>query len=94
MRKLNSPKIPIKVIDNFFESPQLWRHFALKQQFHHDEIPKFPGQHSNLLDELDTGLFHLLAGKLIQHLPGFSNFKFLETGFRLVDASYGRGWMH
>lgn len=94
MRKLNSSRIPIKVIDNFFESPQLWRHFALKQQFHHDEISNFPGQYSKLLGELDTSLFHSLASRLIQHLPGFSNFQFLETSFRLADASYGRGWIH
>ncbi len=94
MRKLNSSKIPIKVIDNFFESPKLWRHFALKQEFYNDEISNFPGQHSKLLEELDTELFHSLASKLIKHLPGYSNFQFLETSFRLADASYGRGWIH
>lgn len=94
MKKFNLPNIPIKVIDNFFESPQLWRHFALKQEFYNDEISNFPGQYSKLLGELDTELFHSLAGRLIRHLPGFANFQLLETSFRLADASYGRGWIH
>jgi hypothetical protein len=94
MKKQLSNNIPTKIIDNFLEAPELWRYFALKQDFYSDETPMFPGQYSKPLNELNLNLFHSLASKLIQHLQGFTHFQRLETSFRIADESYGDGWIH
>lgn len=93
MKRLAS-QIPIKVIDNFLEAPELWRRFALKQEFYSDYLSNFPGKYTKQLTEINPNLFHSLAGKLMQHLQGYTHFQELEISFRLADASYGAGWIH
>ena len=93
MKRLNS-QLPIKVIDNFLEAPELWRQFALKQEFYSDQLSTFPGEYTKQLIEINSNLFHSLAGKLIQHLQGYTYFQELEISFRTTDASYGKGWIH
>jgi hypothetical protein len=91
MRKL---KQPIKVIDNFFESPDLWRIFALKQQYSRDETSTWPGVRSATLNELDMELFNSLASKLMLHIHDKNNFLHLKVNFTSVDGSFGSGWLH
>lgn len=89
------PKLPIKVIDDFFEIPAVWRHFALKQEFTAD--PKYhtwPGIRTKPINELNEPTFHSFAEKLIAHLPGFYAFQTLQVNFASVDSSYGQGWVH
>ena len=92
MKKIH--RVPIKVIDNFFESPQMWRYFALKQEFSTDSTANFPGQKTKLLSELNVSMFHSVAEKLIRHMVGYTGFEHLELSFRIADASYGTGWIH
>lgn len=94
MKKIRPNNIPIKVIDNFLESPQLWRYFALKQEFFVDEVATFPGKYSKLLQEINVNLFHSIADKLIQHLQGYNSFQDLQIAFRMADKSFGEGWIH
>lgn len=87
--------LPIKVIDDFFEIPSLWRHFALKQEYSRDSrYSTWPGVRTDTLDRLDVNLFHSLAGKIMYHLPQFKYFKNLQVNFSLVDETHGRGWIH
>jgi hypothetical protein len=93
-KQLLSDMIPIKIIDNFLEAPQIWRTFALKQEYFVDEISNFPGEYSKTLNEINSELFHSIAKKLIQNLQGYSHFKELLINFRIADGSYGTGWIH
>lgn len=85
---------PIKVIDNFFESADLWRHFALKQQYERDTASTWPGIRTAAINDLNETLFHSLANKLISHIHAKTSFLHLKTNFALVDKSYNLGWIH
>ena len=93
MKHVSIPQ-PIKVIDNFFESASLWRHYALKQEYFPDEYKTWPGVRTKPINELNEQLFHSLATKLISHIHAKQNFLHLKSNFALVDSSYGKGWIH
>jgi hypothetical protein len=88
------PYTPIKVIDTVLESPELWREFALSQEYHREDSSPWPGQKSNLLSEINPDLFSSFARKLITHCHGGSGFSHLEVSFSLVDETYKEGWLH
>jgi hypothetical protein len=93
MRKVHL--LPTKVVDDFFEIPSVWRHFALKQTFGRDpQYATWAGERTNTLDMLDIKVFHSFASKLITHIPGCNYFKSLQANFALVDETYGQGWIH
>jgi len=87
-------KQPIKVIDNFFEAPDVWRHYALKQDFSSDANSTWPGVRTSTLDVLSATVFNSFASSIMKHLHGKQFFSLLKVNFALVDASYGIGWMH
>lgn len=91
MRKLNQP---IKVIDNIFEAPELWRHYGLKQEYTKDENSTWPGTRTTTLDQPDMSLFNSMASTLMKHMHDKKYFSFLKINFASVDSSYNIGWMH
>jgi hypothetical protein len=88
------PYTPIKVIDTFLESPDLWREYALNQEYYRDELAPYPGLRTRALNELNPELFASLARKLIKHCHGAREFPYLEITFALVDETFGTGWIH
>lgn len=74
---------PLKIIDNFFEAPSLWRHYGLKQEYDKD-LSQYPGLRSKPIDELNVSLFHQLASKLIIHATNSSSFDRLKAQFSLT----------
>lgn len=88
------PYTPIKVIDLFLESPDLWREYALKQEFYRDQFAPYPGLRTRPLNELNPDLFASLARKLVKHCHGAREFPHLEITFSLVDETFGTGWIH
>ncbi len=87
-------KQPIKVIDNFFESPDLWRFYALKQAYTRDDQSTWPGLRTAPLNEISMPLFGSLASNLIKHIHGKTFFSHLKVNFASVDGSYNLGWLH
>jgi hypothetical protein len=87
-------KQPIKVIDNFFEAPDVWRHYALKQEFTKDSTSTWPGTRTASLDVLSMPLFNAFASNLIKHIHDRTFFSLLKVNFALVDETYNIGWMH
>jgi hypothetical protein len=85
---------PIKVVDNFFEAPDLWRHYALKQSFSKDEKSTWPGVRTTTLDQLNLDLFNKFASLLITHVHDKNSFSLLKINFASVDGSYNLGWLH
>ena len=71
---LSNTKQQLKIIDNFLESPGLWRSFALQQEYIKDQSG-YPGRKSKTLDELNNNIFHSLAEKIIPHVNGKENFQ-------------------
>jgi len=67
------PYTPIKVIDTFLESPELWNHYVSKQDFKNNK--------TEILSTLSPDLFSSLANKLIKHCHGCTGFQHLEIWF-------------
>jgi len=90
------PYLPTMVIDNFYDEPDLWRDFALSQEFFKGERGSWPGLRTKLLHEIDKDIFHVVMRKLLIILNqyGFSRFDELQTAFQYIDETYGRGWVH
>ena len=86
--------IPTKIIDNFFESPSLWRNFALNQEYTLPTNGTWPGKRTDFLNTLDEESFDLLAKNLLKVLPQYRGFSSLWASFHLIDESYGNGWVH
>ena len=86
--------LPTKIIDNFFETPSLWRKLALLQQFETAKNSTYPGKRTDFLNNIDHESFEVLAKGLLQHLPMFRGFTDLWASFHLIDETYGNGWIH
>lgn len=71
---------PIKVVDDFLEAPEIWREYALKQEYIKDQSG-YPGVKSKTLDELNINTFHTLAGKTMLHMNEKKSFQRLKVNF-------------
>jgi len=91
-----NPFLPTMVFDNFYEDPDLWRSYALSQEFYKGNRGSWPGVRSEYLHKLDRPLFDLFSAKIMMILKdyGFTQFHELQTTFQLIDETYGRGWVH
>lgn len=88
------PYLPLRVIEDFFEVPKLWRSFALEQEYYPPEFDVFPGQRTKTLDELDKDAFYSFARTLQRNIPRCSGFHHLSARFHSVDETYIKGWIH
>ena len=77
---------PIKVIDNFFENPQLVVNHADKQDYVDQDNSLFLGTRSNSLDVINHDMFEKLLGKLIQHVVGKDQFTFLHCEYQNINS--------
>lgn len=77
---------PIKIVDEFLETPLLWRHFALKQSYEKDQS-WHPGKKTLPLDQLNISLFHQLAAKIIVHVTGKNRFERLKIQFAFTTEN-------
>jgi len=90
------PFFPTIIVDDFYEDPDLMREYALEQEFFKGNRGSWPGVRTKLLHELNEELFDIVSKKIMFVLRkyGFREFAELQTGFQLVDETYGRGWVH
>jgi hypothetical protein len=90
------PYFPTIVVDEFYEDPDLWREFALDQTFFKGDRGNWPGLRTDLLHLINRDLFEVTLKKLLFVLKqyGITKVSSLETGFQLIDETYGRGWVH
>lgn len=88
-------RLPLTVVDNFFETPTLVRNFALQQEFFKGDRGNWPGIRTKFLDELDINFFNTFHDKLLNYIPrNYKGFQHLEATFQLIDETYKRGWVH
>jgi hypothetical protein len=90
------PFFPTIIIDNFYDDPDLWREYALEQEFFKGNRGSWPGVRTKLLHEMNEELFDIVCKKIMFVLRpyGFKEFDELQTAFQMIDESYGRGWVH
>lgn len=67
----------IKIIDDFFEIPDLWREFGMSLDYQEVDRGLFL---SNSINEIDSNVFHSLAKKISKHY-NHSDFIFFESKF-------------
>ena len=94
MVRADRPHIPTTVIDNFFETPSLWRDFALAQEYYKGERGTWPGIRTSMLSELSSELYEILEIRLLEQLPMFTGLSKVESTFQLIDETWGKGWVH
>ena len=88
-------RLPLTVVDNFFETPTLVRNFALQQEFFKGDRGNWPGIRTNFIEDLDIDLFNAIHDKLLNYIPrNYKGFQHLEATFQLIDETYGEGWVH
>ena len=88
-------RLPLTVVDNFFETPTLVRNFALQQEFFKGDRGNWPGIRTKFLDELDINFINTIHDKLLNYIPrNYKGFQHLEATFQLIDETYKRGWVH
>lgn len=92
--RLHNPYIPTVIIDDFFETPDMVRSFALQQEFFKGTRGHWPGVRSDFLDNISKELFDLVTFKILKVLPQFKKFEKFESTFHLSGKNYVRGWVH
>ena len=60
-------RLPLTVVDNFFETPTLVRNFALQQEFFKGDRGNWPGIRTKFLDELDINFFNTFHEHMFYH---------------------------
>ena len=75
-----------KIVDNFLELPGMWRIFALQQEYIKD-YSGYPGKKTKTLDELNDGMFHSLAEKIVLHVNKKTNFQRLKIQFAYTELN-------
>lgn len=90
------PYLPTIVVDNFYENPDLIRDWALSQEFFKGNRGSWPGLRTELLHTLNPALFNLTLKKLLFVLQdyGYREILDMQTGFQIIDGSWGTGWVH
>jgi len=90
------PFLPTMVIDDFYESPDLVRDWALSQEFFKGERGSWPGLRTELLHVSNPELFNLTLKKLLFVLKdyGYTEILDMQTGFQIIEGSWGTGWVH
>ena len=92
---MRSIHLPTMVVDNFFESPDVVREFALGLEYHKAETNRWPGERSLQLSEIAPVLFKRTLWKIINLIISDENYKFdARMSFQLVDKSWDTGWVH
>ena len=88
--------IPISVVDNFLENPDIVRDFALKLPYENSQ-GHFPGKRSTRIDLADKEFEKILSQKMFSLF--FDLFKEnlswnIEGSFQLISENYEKGWVH
>ena len=61
-------RLPLTVVDNFFETPTLVRNFALQQEFFKGDRGNWPGIRTNFIEDLDIDLFNSIHDKILSFI--------------------------
>jgi hypothetical protein len=87
--------IPTTIIDNFFESPELIRNYALSLDFSKDS-GNYPGVRTDKLNDINGNLFRLIVNKVYSVFFGVNDTVKItgNVSFQLINDYFENGWFH
>lgn len=90
--------IPVTIIDDFFEDPNLIRSFALEQEFKLAEDLKWPGFRTACISTLNIELFDHINKRFLLSFYDEESVKGIQIGtsacFQSVPSNMVGGWVH
>lgn len=87
--------IPLTVVDNFLDNPNMMRELALSLPYHKDPEGKWPGVRSDSLHVIDNDIFDLLTKKFFSLYFDVETIGWkVDAKFQKVGKEYGQGWAH
>lgn len=89
-------KIPVLVVDDFFEDPYAIRDYALSLKYNKTD-GVYPGVRSELLNEVNPVFFNDFSLRLFSLLFDFRVHGaggYVEACFQLITEDYQEGWVH
>jgi hypothetical protein len=89
--------IPITIIDDFFENPNMVLDLANSLTYEKDKQGRWPGKRSELLHIVAPDFFHDFCGKMfaVYYNVHDTNIQWnVRMNFQKIDNSYKEGWVH
>lgn len=87
--------IPLTVVDNFLDNPDMMRELAMTLSYSKDPNGEWPGVRSDSLYNIDQEIFDLLTKKFFSLFFDIKNIGWrVEARFQKVSKEYGSGWAH
>lgn len=89
-------KIPVMIVDDFFDNPDQIRDYALSLDFKKTS-GSYPGLRTELIDTLNFDLFNTLGRKIFSLLYDFNVHNaggHLQACFQVIDKNCEEGWVH
>jgi len=88
--------IPISIVDNFLENPDIVRDFALALPYENSQ-GHFPGKRSTRIDLADKEFEKIISEKMFSLF--FDLFReelswIIEGSFQLISENFEKGWVH
>jgi hypothetical protein len=95
LKKINMHIIPVTILDNFLDNPDMMRKLALDLPYHKDPEGKWPGLRSDPLHTIDNDVFDLFTKKYFSLFFDIESIAWsVDARFQKIGKEYGRGWAH
>jgi len=89
--------IPITVIDDFFENPDMVVNLANSLTYKSDEEKRWPGKRSDFLHIVAPDFFDIFCKKMFAVYYDINDPNIrcnVKMNFQKIDSSYKEGWVH
>jgi hypothetical protein len=94
MTRIVKPPFPTVIVDNFFETPEAIRSWALTFEFFKGNRGNWSGLRSEILNINHVDFHHLVCRKLIPHIPNYNFFEYFDCSFHICKERDIGGWVH
>lgn len=95
---------PITIVDDFLGNPDMFREFALKQEFHKSKFGNFPGKRTRPLHELNGDMYNYFNAKIMSifydlnveeiNWTSITSFDLMQPYTSDGDIEKNKGWIH
>ena len=90
---INSTSFPTTIVDGFFDTPDLIRNLALKQEYYYDSNNIWPGKRCNVLKVSPILFRNIMDKTILLYFDSVVDYT-AKMNFQIIDKKYGNGWVH